>query len=44
MSRAPRPRAARVGLFGLLGSGNIGNDISMQSVLATCEARSPTRR
>jgi polysaccharide pyruvyl transferase WcaK-like protein len=25
--------APRVGLFGLLGSGNIGNDISMQSVL-----------
>ena len=27
-------RAPRVGLFGLLGSGNIGNDVSMQSVLA----------
>jgi polysaccharide pyruvyl transferase WcaK-like protein len=27
-------RTPRVGLFGLLGSGNIGNDISMQSVLA----------
>ena len=27
-------RPARVGLFGLLGSGNTGNDVSMESVLA----------
>ena len=27
------PAAPRVGLFGLLGSGNIGNDASMESIL-----------
>lgn len=31
----------RVGLFGLLGSGNIGNDISMQSVLTYLRAAQP---
>ena len=31
----------RVGLFGLLGSGNIGNDISMQSVLAYLRSNQP---
>ena len=32
--RSARPAAApRVGLFGLLGSGNLGNDVSMESVL-----------
>jgi polysaccharide pyruvyl transferase WcaK-like protein len=31
----------RVGLFGLLGSGNIGNDISMQSVLVYLRASHP---
>jgi len=34
-------RAPRVGLFGLLGSGNIGNDISMQSVLRYLRADHP---
>lgn len=34
-------RAPRVGLFGLLGSGNIGNDISMQSVLAYLRSSQP---
>jgi polysaccharide pyruvyl transferase WcaK-like protein len=36
-----RGRAPRVGLFGLLGSGNIGNDISMQSVLAYLRSSQP---
>jgi len=31
--RQPDRRAPRVGLFGILGSGNIGNDASMESVL-----------
>ena len=31
--RTQVPTAPRVGLFGLLGSGNIGNDVSMESVL-----------
>jgi polysaccharide pyruvyl transferase WcaK-like protein len=31
---ARTPQAPRVGLFGLLGSGNIGNDASMESVLS----------
>jgi polysaccharide pyruvyl transferase WcaK-like protein len=32
--RSARPAAApRVGLFGLLGNGNLGNDVSMESVL-----------
>jgi polysaccharide pyruvyl transferase WcaK-like protein len=35
---APGPR---VGLFGLLGSGNIGNDASMESVLAYLQADHP---
>jgi polysaccharide pyruvyl transferase WcaK-like protein len=34
-------RAPRVGLFGLLGSGNIGNDISMQSVLRYLRTNHP---
>jgi len=34
-------RGPRVGLWGLLGSGNIGNDISMQSVLCYIRARHP---
>jgi polysaccharide pyruvyl transferase WcaK-like protein len=34
-------RAPRVGLFGLLGSGNIGNDVSMQSVLAYLRESQP---
>ena len=34
-------RGSRVGLFGLLGSGNIGNDISMQSVLAYLRKSQP---
>ena len=33
--------APRVGLFGLLGSGNLGNDISMQSVLAYLRSSQP---
>jgi polysaccharide pyruvyl transferase WcaK-like protein len=33
--------APRVGLFGLLGSGNIGNDASMEAVLAWLRARHP---
>jgi len=38
----PRPgRSPRVGLFGLLGSGNLGNDISMQSVLAYLRSSQP---
>jgi polysaccharide pyruvyl transferase WcaK-like protein len=36
-----RGRAPRVGLFGLLGSGNLGNDISMQSVLAYLRSSQP---
>jgi polysaccharide pyruvyl transferase WcaK-like protein len=39
---SPRPgRTPRVGLFGLLGSGNLGNDISMQSVLAYLRSSQP---
>jgi polysaccharide pyruvyl transferase WcaK-like protein len=34
-------KAPRVGLFGLLGSGNIGNDASMESVLSFIKARHP---
>jgi polysaccharide pyruvyl transferase WcaK-like protein len=33
--------APRVGLFGLLGSGNIGNDVSMESVLRYLRADQP---
>ena len=40
MSSRPS-RTPRVGLFGLLGSGNIGNDISMQSVLAYLRSSQP---
>jgi polysaccharide pyruvyl transferase WcaK-like protein len=36
-----RGRAPRVGLFGLLGSGSLGNDISMQSVLAYLRSSQP---
>jgi len=35
------PAAPRVGLFGLLGSGNIGNDASMESILGYLRARHP---
>ena len=34
-------RAPRVGLFGLLGSGNVGNDISMQAMLAYLRSSQP---
>jgi polysaccharide pyruvyl transferase WcaK-like protein len=34
-------RQPRIGLFGLLGSGNIGNDISMQSVLTYLRTSQP---
>ncbi len=34
-------RAPRVGLFGLLGSGNIGNDASMESVLSFLNTHHP---
>ncbi len=33
---------ARIGLFGLLGSGNIGNDASMEAVLRYLQARHPS--
>jgi polysaccharide pyruvyl transferase WcaK-like protein len=33
--------APRVGLFGRLGSGNIGNDASMEAVLAYLRAEHP---
>jgi polysaccharide pyruvyl transferase WcaK-like protein len=36
-----RDRGPRVGLFGLLGSGNIGNDASMESVLTYLRADHP---
>jgi len=40
--RRQRPaRAPRVGLFGLLGSGNIGNDASLESVLRYLAAERP---
>src|SRR5207248_257593 len=35
-------QATRVGLFGLLGSGNIGNDGSLDAVLAYLRAEHPT--
>lgn len=39
---APASRvAARIGLFGLLGSGNIGNDGSFEAILAFLQARHP---
>lgn len=39
--RRARSAAPRVGLFGLLGSGNIGNDASMESVLGHLSAEHP---
>ena len=36
-----RERAPKVGLFGLLGSGNIGNNASMDAMLAFMEAHHP---
>ena len=39
--RKQSPAAPRVGLFGLLGSGNIGNDVSMESVLRYLRADHP---
>ena len=40
-SRAASGGVPRVGLFGLLGSGNIGNDVSMESVLRYLRADHP---
>jgi polysaccharide pyruvyl transferase WcaK-like protein len=37
-TRGRAPAATRVGLFGLLGSGNIGNDASVESVLTYLKA------
>jgi polysaccharide pyruvyl transferase WcaK-like protein len=39
--RRPTGATCRVGLFGLLGSGNIGNDASMESVLSYLRAGHP---
>ena len=40
--RSPKLTAApRVGLFGLLGSGNLGNDASMQSILSYLQTNHP---
>jgi len=39
--RAASGTAPRVGLFGLLGSGNTGNDVSMESVLAYIRREHP---
>jgi polysaccharide pyruvyl transferase WcaK-like protein len=39
--RSPGARAPRVGLFGILGSGNIGNDASLESVLRYLKAAHP---
>jgi polysaccharide pyruvyl transferase WcaK-like protein len=39
--RSPGARGPRVGLFGILGSGNIGNDASLESVLRYLEAAHP---
>lgn len=39
--RGDPPRSPRVGLFGLLGSGNLGNDGSMQAVLDYLKAAQP---
>jgi polysaccharide pyruvyl transferase WcaK-like protein len=42
-SQRARPvEGARIGLFGLLGSGNIGNDASMEAVLGYVQARHPS--
>ncbi len=38
---APSARASRVGLFGKLGSGNIGNDASMEAVLGYLSSDHP---
>ncbi len=38
---APRRAARRIGLFGLLGSGNLGNDASLEAVVAFLRARFP---
>jgi polysaccharide pyruvyl transferase WcaK-like protein len=38
---SPRGRSPRVGLFGLLGSGNLGNDGSLESVLAFLRSEYP---
>ena len=40
--RALPVEGPRVGLFGLLGSGNIGNDASMEAVLGYLQARHPS--
>lgn len=40
-ARAGAGRPPRIGLFGKLGSGNIGNDASMESVLGYLAARHP---
>jgi polysaccharide pyruvyl transferase WcaK-like protein len=40
--RALPVQGARIGLFGLLGSGNIGNDASMEAVLGYLQARHPS--
>lgn len=42
--RGPDTREPRIGLFGLLGSGNIGNDGSVEAVLAFLRAQHPTAR
>jgi polysaccharide pyruvyl transferase WcaK-like protein len=39
--RRDRSGAPRIGLFGLLGAGNIGNDASMEAVLRYLEAEHP---
>ncbi|MGO8861383.1 MAG: polysaccharide pyruvyl transferase family protein [Acidimicrobiales bacterium] len=42
-SRREQPvEGARIGLFGLLGSGNIGNDASMEAILQYLQARHPS--
>jgi polysaccharide pyruvyl transferase WcaK-like protein/SAM-dependent methyltransferase len=44
-ARAPRqPRPLRVGLFGRLASGNIGNDASMEAILGYLRSRHPEVR
>ncbi len=42
--RSSGPRPARVGLFGLLGSGNLGNDGSLEAVLGYLRDRHPDAR
>lgn len=44
VTRSPKPSndtAPRIGLFGLLGSGNFGNDASLEAVLAYLRAQHP---